>query len=319
MRTTILNAGLHYDRRKDGPRGRCLMKDIDGLGLKADDRLEPSQTLPDIAGFESAPVGTDLRFWRQKDDTIARHKNPYFLQRLGLSPAKTLCVDALHTLNLGVYKNWGKLAIWCLLLSGIYAAVGNAEEHLVVALLVMRNALNVFYNSPEGKGYTRIHALAPKMIGTRNDKQLKTKGAETWGILKFLVMQLAVHGARLGHEGRTLHEAGCCLAQMQTIFNKAGMTIPQRQTQLGFELYSKFMVLMEPYDAFTPKHHMVYHLLGNLAFFGNPRLYSTWFDESLNKLFKRVCKDTNQYNFEKAILLRMRRLLNEPNYISKPC
>jgi hypothetical protein len=74
-------------------------------------------------------------------------------------------------------------------------------------------------------------------------------------------------------------------------------------------LYQTHLALMGAEDAFVPKHHLMFHLLSNAAFLGNPRRYSTWLDESLNKLLKATCRHASQAVFEASTLLRMRELL----------
>ena len=68
---------------------------------------------------------------------------------------------------------------------------------------------------------------------------------------------------------------------------------------------------MAVYDVFTPKHHIIYHLLHKMGYQGNPRNYATWLDESLNKLLKRCCRETSVVTFERCVLARMRSLLCE--------
>jgi hypothetical protein len=60
---------------------------------------------------------------------------------------------------------------------------------------------------------------------------------------------------------------------------------------------------------FTPKHHKVFHLLRNIGYQGNVRLYATWFDEALNKMLKAACRFTSQATFDRTVLVRMRSVL----------
>jgi len=69
------------------------------------------------------------------------------------------------------------------------------------------------------------------------------------------------------------------------------------------------MALMEPEDAFTPKHHILVHLLFRSSFFGNPKSYATWLSEANNKTLKLACRETSQATFESSVLLRMQALL----------
>ena len=44
---------LEYDKRKEGAKGRAIVRSFPAVGLDKKDRLEPSITLPDVAQFES--------------------------------------------------------------------------------------------------------------------------------------------------------------------------------------------------------------------------------------------------------------------------
>jgi len=75
------------------------------------------------------------------------------------------------------------------------------------------------------------------------------------------------------------------------------------------EQYVLHVALMTPFECFTPKHHIVFHLLRNMGRQGNPLVYATWFDESLNKVLKTACKNAAAATFYPGVLLRMRELL----------
>ena len=75
------------------------------------------------------------------------------------------------------------------------------------------------------------------------------------------------------------------------------------------DLYVRHMALMVPFECFTPKHHILYHLLVKTGVQGNPLAYSTWLDESLNKTLKQACKNASAATFYPSVLLRMRDLL----------
>ena len=52
---------------------------------------------------------------------------------------------------------------------------------------------------------------------------------------------------------------------------------------------------------------MIEHLVNR----GNPRLYSNWLDESLNKTLRAACRQLSQATFEPELLVHMERLLEE--------
>jgi hypothetical protein len=208
--------------------------------------------------------------------------------------------------------------MWYLLASGLFGVLGTAEENILVSLLMLRNALHIFYKTAENVKLTRVHDLTLKMVGTQAAPQCKTKAAETFGLMLFLINQLQTHRARLSDESAMLLEAGECLATITNIWNTHGKQIPDDAIQLCFNNYSRYMLLMAPYHINVPKNHQAFHLLQRIKFQGNPTVYAVWLDESLNKLLKNTCRNTSQYTFEYSVLLRMKRLLNEPVRWKRP-
>ena len=67
----------------------------------------------------------------------------------------------------------------------------------------------------------------------------------------------------------------------------------------------------------TPKRHLCTHLLSNLAKHGNPRMYSTWMDESLNKQIKKCCRELSQTTFDIVLLASVKELFKTCNNIHK--
>ena len=59
----------------------------------------------------------------------------------------------------------------------------------------------------------------------------------------------------------------------------------------------------------TPKRHAMGHMICSTPLKGNPRCYSNWLDESLNRLLKKACRQLSQATFEQTLLLTMPRLL----------
>jgi hypothetical protein len=75
--------------------------------------------------------------------------------------------------------------------------------------------------------------------------------------------------------------------------------------------YAKHVALMVPFESYTPKYHLMFHLLYQSRFHGNPTYYATWLDESLNKTLKAACKHASHMTFEGSVLLKMRELLRD--------
>jgi hypothetical protein len=223
---------LRYDKRQNGAHGRALGGHVNELGLKIGDRLEPGLDLQDISGIDKHAVfPLRLVFWRCSMETSTRHRNPLFMRQYGLDPAESLTVDNLHANNLGIMNVYAKTAVWHILGSSIfYGRLGTATEQAFNALLGFRHSLFLFYKSwdaahPHGK-LTRLSDLTIKMIGTHDSPLLKTKGAETFGILMFVIHILTLHKARVGDIGAKLLRAGQALARVVEIMSENAWVMP---------------------------------------------------------------------------------------------
>ena len=119
-----VTATLYYDKRDAGSRGRALMYDLPDLELQRDDSLEPSPRLMDVGDFELATeFPLPVVFWRRSAETGTKHRSPLLDPTLGIS-FLLFMVDTLHTLALGVYKNFADHAFWACLDAPIYDVVG---------------------------------------------------------------------------------------------------------------------------------------------------------------------------------------------------
>ena len=311
-KTSIL-LRLRYDKSDTGSHGRVLTQSLPTLGLEAGDRLEPSPTLPDVGDLENLALPAVITFWRKSLDTLTRHRNPLFCDATGLSPKRAMTIDTLHALYLGVLNTWAKTAVWYLLLSGIFGHLHYADENLRAAVLVLRNSLIAWYKQRRAdhphESLTEISDLTVKMVGSRQEPKLKTKGAETWAFSLFLIDQLRKLGHVTGPDHVRLLHAGECLQRMVQIWGAYSWTIPAVEQEQLFASYNMHIALMATFDVYTPKHHIIYHLLEKTDYQGNPREYACWLDESLNRLLKGACRNVSQATFEQSVLLAMRELL----------
>ena len=87
--------------------------------------------------------------------------------------------------------------------------------------------------------------------------------------------------------------------------------MPESSAKENFDRMLVHMELMRPFDLFIPKHHVILHMLAETTSKGNPRHYSSWLDESLNKLLKACCRNASQITFEAVVLSKVSELLKE--------
>jgi hypothetical protein len=201
-----------------------LTESLPDLGLEAFDRLEPCDAVPDIGSFANISVPTTVSFWRKSQESSTRHENPMLQSRFGLNPDTALTVDCLHAVHLGVLKVWCTVAVWQVLTSGIYGSVGAADENLQVAVLAFRGSLMSWYRARHlahpAECLTRVADFTIKMIGKRSEPCLKTKAAETFGLMKFLLHVLTSYTFRIGPDWQRLLKAGDALDKMLGIWSK---------------------------------------------------------------------------------------------------
>jgi hypothetical protein len=190
--------------KSGGPRGRFLVCDLPGLGFKKFDRVEPSDTLDDIASVDNAPTPFELTFWRNQSESMTRHRNPIFDYKTGVSQ-QSLGIDWLHTLSLGVMQVVLANLIWELVLANSWGVPGPLSAILDVSISRIRAELFEFYGVEDkaGRVYTRVQQFWPTMFGSNTDRQCKLHGSETNGFLNFARrVLLERYGHKLLHNRR---------------------------------------------------------------------------------------------------------------------
>jgi hypothetical protein len=194
-----------------------LARDVPEHGLLADDRLEPSSGCPDVGAFESLSVPVDVVFWRRDDDSITRHRNPIFREHLGITAEVSMTIDTLHALYLGVMLVWCRTVVWALLSSGVYGATGSSSGGLTICCLAMRSSLFAWYKDRHrrfpSEVLTQVSDWTPSMVGTQTHPRCKTKAAETWSVLLWLLDELRRLGGSIGDWQRLL-QAGSCMESL---------------------------------------------------------------------------------------------------------
>ena len=125
------------------------------------------------------------------------------------------------------------------------------------------------------------------------------------------VLSAAVVEQRLGHEGRNFKTATQSLVDLCGLMDSRGRRLNGRDCETLLRHWKSFCAATEAMEALhTPKRHSVGHMLCQSPLKGNPRLYSNWVDEGLNRVLKKACRQLSQATFEHTILLTMPTLLN---------
>lgn len=228
---------LAYDKRPSGNAGIALLADFPEQGLRTGDRLEPTDSFPDVGGiFKWTQFPLDLVFWRRSEETLVLHRNPLWNSELGVTAARTLTVDLMHTMHLGVFQSWAKVVVWMVLDSPAWVpSRGSAEEHARMSVRCMRGELDQWYKDRHAanpvEGLTRVHDLTIKMFGSRTEPKIAMSASETWGFLLFLLCALDRHSGLLPPSSSTLLAAGKELERMYTTMQQNPMVLPPAAVQ----------------------------------------------------------------------------------------
>ena len=149
--------------------GRALTSDYPELTLLKGDRLEPCGTLFDTGSFESLTTPCKVVFWRRANESSWRHRNPIFGGGALPDPSRSLTVDTLHALYLGVMKVWCRECLWTFLRSGVYGHEATSDDKLEIAVLAFRHRLMAWYKRRSSthpqEQLTRIVDFSRKWLG----------------------------------------------------------------------------------------------------------------------------------------------------------
>ena len=146
------------------------------------------------------------------------------------------------------------------------------------------------------------------MVGEPQDKKLKTKAAETYGVLLFCLDELAAH-PQVHPRSRAFLEAGRQLTGLIDLWHGSPWRLPPDAVDAGLQLFNRYLVLTNNLeDLRFPKRHLAMRLVKSVGFLGNPRWFANWMDESLNKLLRATCRNVSQSTFDVTVLSGMRRL-----------
>ena len=114
------------------------------------------------------------------------------------------------------------------------------------------------------------------------------------------------HLGRLEDGARDLLGAARALVRMCETFDSCGWVMGAPSMQVAVDAWKEHCALTSHIGSlFSPKRHVIVHMLQGVLWFGNPRFYANWEDESLNKTLKKACRLVSQVTFEPGLLLRM--------------
>ena len=305
--------GLRWTRTTS----RSLSNDIEELGLKAGDRLEPGPGLRNIGNFETQEIGEhgfDVVFWRAtKDDQgrindRAHHRCPLFGAALGITPQSAMQIDTLHTLYLGALQKYVQAVCWNAIDSDVFHVGGPKSACIELTTSYIENDMKEWYKTCNIPVMNRVNHLKPSMLGNDLRRDLKLKAAETGTLVPWAVDFSRRHRATLSRGG-ALKVAGEALVAYMDLLRAAPKDVPLRTCQELLDLCLRHLSLCELAGIhLVPKHHMWVHLTLRLRWFGNARLHACFLDESLNLTVANCAAASHRSQWERGIFARIRLL-----------
>ena len=314
VRSCILEKGGLYSDPSKKAMGRLLSSDVAELRLFAGDRLEPTSQLRDIYAFEHAELPFSCTFWREQRDARRRilswthRRHPLFSESIGTSPSRTLHLDTLHTLYLGVFATFCHTVIHAMYRADVF----NTELHGKAAEKANLDRFFSCYRKwcvDTGVPLSyQLGVFCPTMVPPEHLPGLKLKAAETGIMMKFCT-QFCSDFSDGFPEAETLHAAGLCLVEYTQILKDEPMKVPFLSCRRLMFLCLRHLHLMQSIAAKDqPKSHLFVHVTRRVFHFGNPRGYSTFWDEGLNLTLSNMASASHRANWHNAFFLRVRLL-----------
>eukprot|EP00971_Amphidinium_carterae_P341331 6480090-Amphidinium_carterae.1 len=117
------------------------------LGIRAGDRFEPQQTpRPWYWSTLHELKPSNFVMWRVANQSLCKHRNPLFTETLNL--CRTMSIDAMHTLCLGVFTQFVHCALWsCVSNNMAGASTRSKEERLQANVDFLSTQLQNWYRS----------------------------------------------------------------------------------------------------------------------------------------------------------------------------
>lgn len=258
---------LKFDKRLNGARGRAVATHCPEVGLLANDRLEPSVSLPDVASLEDQPFPVRTLWWRRDCETSARHRNPLFGEESGLS-VHNLGIDWMHTLSLGVHFTVIMNFVWELISANPWGIVGPTASIVELGFSRLKGELSSWYTStPEGRQATRIQHFTSKLCGTYEQRSCKLHASESNGFLLFARTALDRHGTFLGGRQHAYRDLMDSLIMVVSLIKEHPRKFDVDAAQCFVDQVCKHMRALRALQLpFRPKHHLLIEMGGRFSF-----------------------------------------------------
>jgi hypothetical protein len=260
---TMIKPKLTYEKRQGQSRGRVLREDVPMFGLLKGDRLVMTKEYPDVAEFHSGQAPRRTLWWRSKNETLAKFRNPLFCKETGLTPL-SLGIDWLHALSLGVFQVILAHLIWRLFSANAFEVPGTSTNLAENSLTIFKQILGDWYKAEAkaGRAHSQIDNLQMGMLGKKDDPVFNAHGAETNACLRFAhEVLLPRYGAKLGPSRVPFERGVGSLVRILDMIRKYERVVPPAEAVLFCDHVLVHMRSLATLKIKRkPKHHMLMEL-----------------------------------------------------------
>lgn len=313
---------LWLDKRKQGGRGRAIRNQVLVLApgrpvviLQPGDRLSVGGSVKDshadVSQLQRYPA--ELHFFRRNDASFIRYWCPLFLASVLTSSGCAL--DAMHTVDLGVTQYVAGEIFKLIIESNVFQVpASTAEARLDNHVLAINERLRLWSRTAVAEGLCVVQRLTLGiLLGARRLHRpcVSAKAAESKALFyfaHFLLQQcLGEVVAQFMPKAQSLLRASQALHEWYATILNHGFVLPARASEqlvaLALE-HNRALICAGVRPA--PKHHMFFELSRQSRKLGNPRYYTTYPDETMNKLMKDLARSAHGSTLPQAVLRKYR-------------
>ena len=146
----------------------------------------------------------------------------------------------------------------------------------MVSCQLMSSELEAWYKSDAGRGCTKIQNLSHTMFGTRAAPACLLKGAETNGLLLFLVGSL-LDRYRDIPQWADVRRAGSALVTLLRLIHQYPKKCSAKAVHEFIDNTKRYLKVVDTLKWHTkPKDHQAMHLTHRAMEMGSPALYGNW-------------------------------------------
>lgn len=147
------------------------------------------------------------------------------------------------------------------------------------------------------------------MLGAEDRPVLGAKAAESHGLLKFVDWLFDRRLVRFNglvpekkRKAKSVQESVKAALLLDSIFQKESRTFTRDDSEKAFSAYKRFLsFFLKAGGNHTPKCHFMMRVIQRTQFKGNPRLYSTYRDETFNGLIAKVARSCHRRTWANVV------------------